>query len=148
MKKAELLELVGGAHGRLSRALEGLTEEEASRAGLTANWAVKDSLAHVTAWELEGARLIEGIVDGTARPRRYSDEEIERFNEEAVTSRRGRALSELLGETDAAHAAMLAAVGRLPGEVDENSPACKIARGFTVDHMTHHAGQIEKWRGK
>jgi len=146
MKKAELLELVGGAHARLARALGGLSEDEAGRTGLTAKWSVKDALAHITAWEQEGARLLAGVIDGTERPRRYGDEEIERFNEEAVAARRGRTLDELVGEADGAHAAMLAAVGRLPEEVDENSPAYKIAHGFTIEHMTHHAAQIEKYR--
>ena len=146
MKKSELLGLVGGAHARLARALEGLTEAEAGRAGLTPKWSVKDALAHITAWEQEGARVLAGVIDGTERPRRYPPEEIERFNEEAVTARRGRTLDELLGETRAGHAAMLAAVARLPEEVDENSPAYKIADGFAVEHMAHHAAQIEKYR--
>jgi uncharacterized protein (TIGR03083 family) len=146
MKKAELLEAVGGAHARLARSLEGLTEDEAGRVGLTARWSVKDALAHITAWEQEGARALAGVIDGTARPRRYPDDEIERFNEEAVAARRGRTLGELLAETRAGHDRMLAEVARLPEEVDEDSPACKIARGFTVEHMTHHAAQIENYR--
>lgn len=146
MKKAELLELVGGAHARLAGALEGLSEEEAGRTGLTAKWSVKDALAHITAWEQEGARVIAGLLDGTERPRRYPDEEIERVNEEVVAARRGRTLGELLAETRAGHEAMLSALARLPEEVDENSPAYKIARGFTVEHMTHHAAQIENYR--
>jgi hypothetical protein len=148
MMKAELLGLVGGAHARLARAVEGLAEEEAGRVGLTERWSVKDALAHITAWEQEGTRVLAGILDGAARPRRYPEEEVERFNQEAVAARRGRTLGELLAETRDGHAAMLAAVGRLPEEVDENSPAFKVARGFTVDHMTHHAAQIEKWRGE
>ena len=146
MKKAELLERVGGAHGRLARALGGLTEEAASAPGLTARWSIKDALAHIAAWEQEGARVVEGIADGTVRPRRYADEEIERFNEEAVAARRGRTLDELLAESRAAHAAMLAAVARLPDEVDEHTPAYKVVDGFTVEHMAHHAAQIEKYR--
>jgi len=146
MKKAELLEQVAGAHARLAGALEGLTDEEAGRAGLTAKWSVKDALAHITAWEHEGAGYLAGLLDGTAGPRRFTDEVVERFNEEAVEARRGRTLGELLAETRAGHAAMLAAVGRLPEEVDEDSPPCKVARGFTVEHMTHHAAQIENYR--
>lgn len=146
MKKSELLEMVGGAHAQLARALEGLGEEESARVGLTPKWSVRDALAHITAWEQEGARLLEGLTDGTARPGRYGDEEVERFNEEAVAARRGRSLAELVAEADAAHASMLAAVGRLPEEVDENSPAYKVAYGFTVEHMRHHAAQIEKYR--
>lgn len=147
MKKSELLEMVGGAHAQLARALEGLTEEESARTGLTPKWSVRDALAHITAWELEGARVLQAIIDGTQRPRRYGGEEIERFNEEAVAARRGRSLAELVAEADAAHASMLATVGRLPEEVDENSARYKVTYGFTVEHMRHHAAQIEKWRG-
>jgi uncharacterized protein (TIGR03083 family) len=147
MKRAELLERIGAAHARLARALEGLSEEESARVGLTAKWSVRDALAHIAAWEQEGARVLRGIADGSVRPRRYPDEEIERFNEEAVAARRGRSLAELVAEAEEAHAAMLAAARLLPEEVDEGSPAYRVADAFTIQHMGHHAGQIEKWRG-
>ena len=53
MKKTELMERVREAHEKLTGALEGLSEEEATRTGLNPNWSIKDALSHISAWEIE-----------------------------------------------------------------------------------------------
>ncbi|MCA1850403.1 MAG: maleylpyruvate isomerase N-terminal domain-containing protein, partial [Acidobacteria bacterium] len=65
MKKTEIQECLREAHKKLTGALEGLSEEEATRTGLNAQWSVKDALAHISAWEIEGARIIREIQEGT-----------------------------------------------------------------------------------
>ena len=146
MKKTELLERVRAAHERLTRALDGLTEEEASRTGLTAEWSVKDALAHIIAWEQTGAEALEGMLAGTYEPRRFDKESIDRFNAGATAERRGRTLGELSEEFGAAHRRMTGVLGRLPEEVEESTPAYKFAEGVTFRHFAHHAEQIEKFR--
>ena len=64
MKKSEMLERVQASHARLVAALEGLTDEEATRVGLNPRWSVKDALAHIVAWELEGADAINKARQG------------------------------------------------------------------------------------
>jgi len=129
-------------------ALDGLTEEEASRVGLNANWSVKDALSHVAAWEVEGARIVGEIQQGAWKPHRLSQEEIDAFNARAVEERRGRSLRELRDEFDAAHGRMEGVLESLPEEVDEQSPAFQYARGVTFRHHAHHAAQIEEWKKK
>ncbi|HEX5708157.1 MAG TPA: maleylpyruvate isomerase N-terminal domain-containing protein [Pyrinomonadaceae bacterium] len=145
MKKSELLGRVGDAYARLLAALDGLSEEAASRTGLTSEWSVKDCLAHVAMWEREGARVVESIVAGTYRPR-YDDETIERRNREAVEAMRGRAYAEVLGELRAAHAELAALLEGLPEELGEETYGFKFIAGVTFDHMSHHAAQIERFR--
>src|ERR1044072_3754126 len=72
MKKTELMERVREAHEKLTKALEGLTEEEAARTGLNSEWSVKDALSHITAWEIEGARTLSEIQNGTWKPQKLN----------------------------------------------------------------------------
>ncbi len=146
MKKTELLERVRVAHGEMERALEGLSEEDATRAGLNPNWSVRDALAHVVAWELEGARAIEGLRAGTYTPRPFDKETIDRFNEEAVSERRGRTFAEVRAEFDDAHRRMTGVLETLPDEIEERTPVYKFAEGTTLKHLSHHAAQIEEWK--
>ncbi|HYP53551.1 MAG TPA: maleylpyruvate isomerase N-terminal domain-containing protein, partial [Pyrinomonadaceae bacterium] len=106
MKKTELMERVREAHARLVAALDGLSEEDATRVGLNANWSVKDALSHVVAWEVEGARIVGEIQQGTWKPHRLSQEEIDEFNARAVEERRGRSMREVTDEFNTAHQRM------------------------------------------
>lgn len=145
MKKTELLARVREGRARLDAALDGLSEEGATRTGLTSEWAVKDCLAHVAMWEREGARVLPDIVAGTYRPR-YDGETIERRNREAVEAARGLTLAELLRELDAAHAQLVSLLEGLPDELGDETASFKLIAGVTFEHMAHHAAQIEKFR--
>jgi uncharacterized damage-inducible protein DinB len=145
MKKTELQERVRAAHGQLTKALDGLSDEQATRVGVTPEWSVKDSLAHIAAWEIEGARILAEIQSGTWKPQRLDKQTIEDFNVRAVEERRARSMNEVRQEFDAAHARMEEAIASLPDEVDEKSPAYKFVEGVTFRHHTHHAAQIIKF---
>jgi hypothetical protein len=146
MKKTELQERVRASHESLTAALEGLSEEEATRVGLNAQWSVKDALSHIAAWEIEAARIVREIQDGTWKPQRLSQELIDDFNRQAVESRRERSMPQVREEFDAAHAEMERVIGTLPDEVDESSPAYKYIEGTTFKHFAHHGAQIQKFR--
>lgn len=147
MKKTELMERVREAHEKLTKALEGLTDEEATRTGLTPEWSAKDALSHIAAWEIEGTRILSEIQSGTWKPQKLNKEAIDQFNAHAVESRRGNSMSEVRLEFDEAHREMeRAIVNLLADEVDESSPAYKFVEGTTFRHHTHHAEQIQKYR--
>ena len=146
MKKTELLERVRSAREAMERALEGLSEEDATRAGLNPNWSVRDALAHVVAWEIEGANAIEGIRAGTYAPRPFDKETIDLFNEQAVAERRGRTFAEVRAEFEEAHTRMTGVLESLPEEIEERTPVYKFAEGVTFKHLSHHAAQIEEWK--
>ncbi len=148
MKKSEIAGRVEEAHVKLLRALDGLTEEEATRVGLNAQWSVKDALAHIVAWELQGADTIGEIQAGTWKPQRLTKELIDNFNAHAVEVRRDFTMREVSDEFNAAHARMVSLIETLPDEIDESSPTYKFIEGVTFRHMTHHATQIEEWRQK
>ncbi|MGB7923127.1 MAG: DinB family protein [Pyrinomonadaceae bacterium] len=149
MKKTELLERVYVAHEKLTNALEGLTEEQATRVGLNAQWAIKDALSHIAAWEIEGVRIISEIQAGAWKPQKFDKQAIDEFNAHAVESRRENSMNEVRLEFDEAHREMeRSIVSLLPDEVDESSPAYKFVEATTFRHHTSHAGQIEEWKQK
>jgi hypothetical protein len=148
MKKTEIEERVRDSHLKLLMALDGLTEEEAMRVGLNAQWSIKDALAHVVAWELQGVDSIREIQAGTWKPQRLNKEMIDDFNAQAVKVRRELSMREVSDEFNAAHSRMESIISTLPDEIEESSPTYKFIEGVTFRHMTHHAAQIQEWRQK
>lgn len=146
MKRTELQERVRETHGGLVAALEGLSEEDATRVGVTGQWSVKDALSHIAAWEIEAARIINEIQAGTWKPQRMNQEMIDEFNRRAVEDRRGRSFPQVREEFDAAHAEMERIIDTLPDEVDESTPTYKYIEGVTFKHFAHHAEQIKAMR--
>ncbi len=146
MKKTEIQERVRTAHRKLTDALEGLSEEEAGRVGLTTEWSVKDALAHISAWETEGELRLREIQAGTWQPQRLSHEMIDEFNARVVDERKTRSFAELREEFDRAHSSLEEFIASLPDEIDEKSPTYKFIEGVTFRHHEHHAGQIENYR--
>ncbi|MDT4895995.1 MAG: hypothetical protein QOH25_1072 [Acidobacteriota bacterium] len=148
MQKTELQERVRESHQKLTEALEGLSEEEATRVGLNPNWSIKDALAHISAWEIEAARIITEIQNGTWKPQRLNKEAIDEFNRQAVESRQGDSMPQVREEYDAAHHEMERLLESLPDEVDEATPIYKYVEAVTFKHLAHHAAQIEEWKQK
>jgi uncharacterized damage-inducible protein DinB len=148
MKKTEIEERVRESHLTLLKALDGLTEEEATRVGLNPQWSIKDALAHVVAWELQGADTIREIEAGTWKPRRLNKEMIDEFNARAVEVRRELSMREVSDELNMAHSRMESLIAGLPDEIEESSPTYKFIEGVTFRHMTHHAAQIQEGRDK
>lgn len=146
MKKAELLERVRAGRAKLDRALDGLTEAQAMQTGLNPQWSVKDALAHVVAWELEGASIVRAIRERTGKPPRLDKQQIDDFNARAVEQRRARTMREVSDELDAAHGEMERLIESLPDEVDESSATYKYIEGVTFHHHESHAAQIEEYK--
>ena len=148
MKKTELLERVRASHAKLTAALEGLTDEHATRTGLNPQWSVKDALAHIVAWEREGTEAITQIQRGTYERKPFNQETIDKFNAEAVERRREKSMGEIREEFDGVHATFVRLLETLPDEIDEKSGIYKFTDGVAIHHHAHHAAQIEEWKKK
>lgn len=146
MKKTELQERVSATHEGLVKALEGLSEEEATRKGLTEQWSIKDALSHISAWEIEAARIIGEIQSGTWKPQRLNKELIDEFNRQAVEDRQGHSMPQVREEFDAAHREMERLIESFPEEVDESTPIYKYVEAVTFKHFAHHGATIEEWK--
>ena len=146
MKKTEIQERVRESHRGLVEALDGLTEDEATRKGLTPEWSIKDALSHISAWEIETVRIITEIQNGTWKPQRLNNEMIDEFNRQAVLTRQNDSMPQVREEFDAAHREMERIIETLPEEVDESSPIYKYVEAVTFKHFAHHGAQIKEWK--
>ena len=149
MTKTELQERVRDGYEKLTKALEGLTEEEATRVGLNPQWSIKDALAHITAWEFEGVRIISEIQSGTWEKQEFNQQIIDEFNARAVEVRRENSMAEVRNEWDTAHLELERTIETLlPDELDESNFVSQLVKLVTYQHHAHHAAQIEEFRRK
>ena len=148
MNKSELRERVHTAHTRLVKAFDGLTEEEATRTGLNPQWSIKDALAHLAAWDTQGAVIISKILREGVEPPDIDKKFIDDFNARAVAERGSHSMREVADEFNAAHSELENVLAEFPDELDESSRAFKLFEILAVTHYTHHAEQIEKFRAE
>jgi len=60
--KQELLDDLKVARAELLSAIEGLSEQETVCPGVVGEWSVKDTLAHIAAWDKETRAVIHAFV--------------------------------------------------------------------------------------
>ncbi len=51
IEKATLEDMVQGAYEQLNTLLASLSEEQKTTPGVNSSWSVKDTVAHITAWQ-------------------------------------------------------------------------------------------------
>jgi hypothetical protein len=146
MQRIELQEKMIRAYADLAAALDGLDPRAASEPGLTANWSVKNAVAHIAAWEREGLTQLAEVGENTWTARPMDSASINAFNERAVTDRAGKTMQEVLGELAGSHQEMEQALGSMPDEIEKSSVQYAIIKGIAVNHARHHAAQIQQWR--
>jgi hypothetical protein len=146
MHRTELQEKMSRAYTDLAAALDGLDSRAASEPGLTANWSVKDAVAHIVAWEREGLTQLAEVAKNTWTARPMDSASVNAFNERAVTDRAGKTMQEVLAELAGAHREMEQALGSMPDEIEKSSVEYAIIKGIAINHARHHAAQIQQWR--
>jgi hypothetical protein len=114
-------------------------------------WSVRDVLAHIVAWEEEGARRLDLIRRGRGDRIRFYDTmpEVDRFNARAVAGARRTSLPRLLGRLARSRLRLLAALRRLPPRalVDPTHelPVVVWLREFAWTHEEAHRREIRAW---
>jgi len=141
-----LLEMKAARSGVLA-AVEGLSEEQMSRAGID-GWSAKDHLNHLTT--CDEFRFYEiGRVGRGAGPafRGMDDEQADGLNGLMVTLRRHLPLEQVMADLEFARSLVLEAIKQAPERA--LSPEA-YGGGFPVDgsvsHDLEHAAAITAWR--
>lgn len=165
--KQELLNEIERAHQDLVRVLASMSDEEKTAPILQDGWSVKDSLAHLVAWEkmtmewLARSFLGEHVkrfIDGF----QYDTEEqrepvMQALNQHLFEQNKDRALDDLMRDFRTTHRAMLDFVTQMDERdiFDPNrfawrqgSPAFDMIAGNTYDHYAEHQGWILEWRAR
>jgi hypothetical protein len=128
-----------------------LPEEAILRPATQGAWSIKDVLAHIAAWEEEGAGRLALIARGQAGRIRFYDTmaEADRFNARAVRAARRLGLSALYRRLGRARARLVAALRRLPplalADPTHEWPAFAWLREFAWTHEEAHRREIRAW---
>ncbi len=141
----ELAAELAAAHERVREAIAGLTDDEASVAGLD-GWSIKDHLTHLTLWHemrfFEVNRIARG---GHPSFPLASEEQVTPLNETVAAYRRNLSLEQVVADLEFAWSMVEQAVAASPKE--------RLDHGFSGDigpvgtaHDISHAAMISALR--
>lgn len=148
MDRSQLLKRIDKAWQALMASYAGLTDEELLEPGVTGEWPIKDTIAHVTWWEEEALTHLPTILDG-GRPPRYSVTYggIDAFNALMAERKRELSLSEVLQERDETHRRLIAYLQTVPeDQIAQETRFRRRLRFDTYGHYQLHAEAIRQWR--
>lgn len=159
--KAELLELIERDWQALNRFIEGLTPAQLIQIRNAEGWAIKDHLAHLTAWEQSVIAFLKGEPrhEGLGIPEAmFLNEHYDVMNDVIFRQRQHEPLDTVLDNWRTAHDQLLALVNALddddlqkpyahylpdqPGEPDPRR-AMDVIYGNTAPHFHEHQGWME-----
>jgi hypothetical protein len=165
--KHELLEKIQQSHQDLVRVLASMSDDEKVAPILQDGWSVKDSLAHIVAWErmtmdwltrsLQGEhvrRFVPGFIYNTPEEQ---GPVMQALNQRLYEENKLRRLDDVMRDFRATHSEILAFTEKM-NESDifdadrfawrEGSPALDMIAGNTYEHYSEHQGWILEWRDK
>jgi len=126
----------------------GLPISRLTEPGVTADWSVRDVIAHVTWWEEEALRHLPLIIAG-GRPPRYSVAYggIDAFNALMAERKRDLALTDILTLQDDTHQRLIDFIQAVPE--DQFTRETRFRRRLRLDTYSHypiHTRAIQEWR--
>ena len=155
--KTELIHLIESERQRLFAALDGLSDADLIRPGQNGDLSVKDTLAHIAAWEQECLNWYRAGLRGELpeRPDPDNQAEVDRYNRALYEQHRNRTLADVRGWFEQTSRAMLAAIDQMtegelfaPGRYEwtGDQPLLVYIRANTDEHYAEHADEITRWR--
>ena len=153
--RAKLLERIRTARADLEAAIGGLSETQLSSPGFNGEWSLKDLIAHFTFWEQQAAFLMECAIDGY-RPEddMWRTDSVDALNQRTFEDNRTRPLDDILGDSRAALAKLIALIERLPEDkltdeahfdwLDGKTLAISI-ENETYGHIEEHWPDLQDW---
>jgi hypothetical protein len=147
-RRRQVLNRLDKAWIAFNESYAGLSDAQMIEPGVTGAWSVRDTLAHVTAWEEEALKHLTVILKG-GMPPRYSVQYggIDAFNAGMTEQKQNLSLSEIRTQLAATH-------GRLVDFI-QNAPEHQLIgktrfrhrlRLDTYSHYSLHAEAIRQWR--
>lgn len=165
--KQQLIDAAERAHQDMMRLLAAMSDEEKTAPILNEGWSVKDSLAHLIAWEKMAMDWMSRSVRGEEVKRfipgfQYESEEqrmpvMEALNQQLYEESKMRPLDDVVQDLRATHRVIMNFISQLD-EKDifepnrfawrNGSPALDMLGGNTYEHYAEHQGWILKGRAK
>jgi hypothetical protein len=124
---------------------DSLSGAEMSAVGITPEWSAKDLLAHLAYWERAAAERVREFEAGRSSAKKRTRAQRERINREVVSANRATPRQVLREELILARSEIVAAMKRVPEELEERSPLAHIIYSNCVRHRGHHLEQLHAW---
>jgi uncharacterized damage-inducible protein DinB len=155
--KQELLDDLEAARAELLLAIEGLSEEQMVRPGVVGEWSVKDTLAHIVAWDKEIRTVVHAFVTQENPVFDYKisgKRDFAKWNAREVEKRRDLSAAQILAEMEEARQELVKLVQGLTEEqlsrraVPPWRSPKTVRRNLQIpdEHDREHAEQIIAWR--
>ena len=148
MDRLQLLKRLESAWEALKASYVGLSDCELLQPCVTANWSVKDIIAHVTWWEEEALKHLPLILAG-GKPPRYSVAYggIDAFNAQMTQKKWNLSLDSVLRQRDETHHRLIDFVQTVAeDQIVRETRFRRRLRLDTYSHYPKHAEAIRKWR--
>ena len=144
--KATLLREADEAFAELSRAVEGLTDEEMRRVWL-GTWGVREILIHISGWHEAMTSALGRIAKGEAPYPVGTYDDFDAWNARFVQQKTGVKTTDVLAELDASHREFVGAARAVPElHFVPGGAARQPFEGAGAGHYREHAAQILEWR--
>ncbi len=110
---------------------------------LANGWSVKDTLAHIAAWEWRCASLLNAAHQTNVPLKAMPD--VDALNREFYQERQEWSWAEVGEDFRQAHQALLAAIKELPPERLNDAIVQQTIAEETWEHYTEHLPHLERW---
>ena len=155
--RQKLLDDLEAARAELLSAIEGLSEQEMVCPGVIGEWSVKDTLAHIAAWDEEFRAVIHAFVTQENPVFDYTisgQQGFAKWNAQQVEKRRDLSAAQILAEMEEARPELVELVQGLTEEQLSRRAVPPWRHPTTArrileildEHDREHAGQIIAWR--
>ena len=154
MNQRDLLKALAASRAEVDAALAGLTEAQMTEPGVLGDWTLKDSLAHLTAWEVELLTALGKWARGqTPKPAGDTEAETNALNAKWHKDYQARPLDRVRADYGSVRAQTLRQVEHLT-DADLATPRKWLKGGTlhdmilseTIEHDAEHLPQIRAWR--
>jgi hypothetical protein len=148
-QRDELIRLEDKRYAELDAVLDSLTPEQMEEPGYTAEWSVKDLMAHLAAWCSEASRYFQQMRMGTYGLTEDDiaaiDRDIDAINRRFYEASRDLSMHDVKAEWFSSRSQMLLDWGVLP-EVD--GAAAYWFRECGPKHYEDHLPRLREWVGE
>ncbi len=151
--KEALLQRARDERRRLEEALNRVTEAEMELPGVTGDWSIKDTLAHIAEWEQQFLGWYRAGRRGEI-PERPDFENIDPFNRTIYEKHADRSLADVCAWFEASYRELVAALKGMTQEElftmgvyawTGDYPLAVYARANADEHYAEHADSIYAW---
>jgi hypothetical protein len=131
-------------YDRLYGSMLGLSDEQLEEPGVDGDWAIRDVVSHIAAWQRAVVNEVPKVLVGI--PTSADVEVADAFNARAVAEARGRPLDALFAEYHSANNHFFAYANTLVDAVF--APGSRAREWMMLPHGSEHWPQIWEWRNR